>query len=151
MAQVANTRKVFNFQIEIDGVNQFEVQKVTVPTPEVEAVEHGDTNHSVKTAGRIKVEDMVFEKLRPLPTTDTWAWDWLKRAQDFDNGGGELPENYKKQVVIKEMSTNNTTTVNKWIADGVWPKKISQSDFDRMSSDNIIETITFSVDKVKRQ
>lgn len=151
MAQIANTRKVFNFQIEIDGINQFEVQKCTVPEGEIEVVEHGDTNHNVGTGGKIKFGNMVFEKLRPLPTTDTWAWDWLKRVQDAETGGGELPENYKKTVIVKEMSTNNTTTVNRFICEGVFPTKCSQTDFDRMSSDNIIETITFWTDKVKRQ
>lgn len=150
MAQIANTRKVFNFVVEVDGLNQFEVQKITLPETEIEATEHGDTNHAVKTAGRVIIGDLVFEKLRPLPTTDRWAWNWLKLAQNTKTGGGQLPVNYKKTIVIKEMSTDNITTVNSWILEGVWPKKIGQADFDRMSSDNIIETITFSVDDIDR-
>lgn len=54
MANVANPRKQFKFAIDIQGVNQFKVQKVTRPKSSVEVVEHGDTNYNVGTAGKIK-------------------------------------------------------------------------------------------------
>lgn len=150
MAQIANTRKVFNFRVEILGMDQWELQKVTLPEVEIEAVEHGDTNHSVKTAGRVTVGDLVFEKLRPLPSADNWAWNWLNQAQDMMIGGGQLPINFKQTIVVKEMDNTGTATLNRWVCEGCWVKKISQSDFDRTSSDNIIETITLSVDRVRR-
>lgn len=150
MAQIANPRKVFNFRVEIEGVDQWEIQKVTVPEIEIEAVEHGDANFSVKTAGRITVGDLVMEKLRPLPASDVWAWMWLQDAQNIQTGGGKLQANVNRNIVIKEMSTDGVTTVNRWFCEGSWVKKISQSDFDRATSDNIIETVTFSVDKCYR-
>lgn len=148
MARVANPRKVFNFMIEVDGIDQFAVQVATPPTVGIEAVEHGDTNHTIKTAGRLTVGDFTVQKLKPLPSSDVWAWRWLKRAQDFKKGGGELPINYKKTIVIRELSTDNSTTANRWILEGCWVKEVSQTDFDRMSSDNVIETVVFSVDTV---
>jgi phage tail-like protein len=150
MAQIANTRKVFQFVVEVAGLNQFEVQTVELPEIEVEAVEHGDTNHSIKTAGRITTGDMTFEKVRPLPQTDKWAWEWLNTAQDPFTGGGSLPLNHKQIIIVKEMDTTQTTTINSWYLEGCWVKKVSQSKMDRMSSDNIIETIIFSVDRCKR-
>lgn len=150
MAQIANTRKVFNFRVEILGLNQFEIQKVTLPEIEVEKVEHGDTNHSIKTAGRVTVGDMVWEKLRPLPTPDNFAWTWLQQAQNIMSGGGQLSTGYKRNVVIKEMDTTGTITVNKWMCEGTWVTKLGQADMDRQASDNIIETITLSVDRCYR-
>lgn len=145
MAQIANTRKVFNFRVEIDGVDQWEIQKVTIPELEIEEVLHGDANRDVKTAGRIKVGDLVMEKLRPLPFSDVWGWNWFNRAQNQLTGGGELQVNVNKTFVVKEMSTDGVTTVNRWLVAEAWVKKLSQTDFDRATSDNVIETVTFSV------
>lgn len=150
MAQIANTRKVFNFIVEIAGINQFEIQKVTLPEVEVEKVEHGDTNHSIKTAGRITFGDLVLEKIRPLPQADVWAWTWLTQSQNAITGGGLLPINFKRTIVVKEMDNTGNVAVNRWICEGCWVTKVAQSDFDRMSSDNIVETITLNVDKVQR-
>lgn len=150
MALLANARKAFNWRLEIAGVNQFEIQKCTPPEVEIEAVEHGDTNYKVKTAGMITVGDMTMEKLRPLPQTDLWAWQWLQQAQNILTGGGQLALGYKRDCVLKEMDASGLVAINRWYCEGVWPKKISQSDFDRMTSDNIVETITFSVDRCWR-
>ncbi len=150
MPKIADTRKVFNFVVEIAGVNQFEIQKVTIPEVGIEAVMHGDVNYDVKTPGRVTVGDMTMEKLRPLPSTDTFAWDWLKRAQNIQTGGGNLALGYKQNVIVKEMDETGTVSVNRWFCEGCWVSKISQSDMDRNASDNIIETITFSVDRCWR-
>lgn len=150
MAQIANTRKVFNFIVEIDGVNQFEIQKVTIPKVSVEAVMHGDTNYDVKTAGRVKVDDMTFEKLRPMPQSDTWAWDWLQSAQSLITGGGKVSLGYKRNLIVKEMGPDGIATLNRWICEGCWVKEVSQTDLDRNATENIMETIVLSVDKVNR-
>lgn len=146
MAAVSNPRKVFQFKIEIDGVDQMEVQKCTLPDMETEVVKHGDTNHDVKTAGRVTVGNLKLEKLRALPTSDQILWNWQKSAQNITTGGGAIPALYKKVVIVKEMDASGLITVARWILTGVWPTKRSQADFDRMSSDNQIETLEFSVD-----
>lgn len=146
MAKVSNPRKVFNFIIEVDGIDQWEVQKVTLPEISVEQVEHGDTNHAIKTAGRVTVGNMTFEKLKPMPGADLGAFNWLRTAQSQVAGGGALSHIYKKNLVIKEMDSTGTTTLNRHICVGVWPTKVSQNDLDRNSSDNIIQSIELSVD-----
>lgn len=146
MAKIANPRKGFNFRVEIDGIDQFEVQKITLPEIEVEQVEHGDTNYKIKTAGMVNVGNMTFEKLKRLPTSDTAIWDWLRTCQSILAGGGALAEVYKKVIIIKEMDTTGKVTVNRHICEGCWPSKLSQNDLDRMASDNVIQTIEFSVD-----
>ena len=150
MPEVANTRKTFNFIVEVNGVNQFEIQKVDIPEVEIEKTTHGGTNSDIKTAGRVTVGDMVWDKVRPLPQPDNWGYNRLKRAQDIVAGGGELPSAYKEVLVIKELSTDGITTVNSWVCEGSWVCKISQNSLDRQSSDNVIETVTWSVDKCYR-
>lgn len=148
--KVANPRKVFNFLIEIDGIDQFEVQKVTLPEMGVEQVEHGDVNYKVKTAGQVTVGNMTFEKLKRCPGSDLEGWNWMRSCQSQLAGGGLLAQSYKKIVIIKEMDTTGKITLNKHICTGVWPTKISQTDFDRTSSDNIIQTVEFSVDEYEQ-
>lgn len=148
MAKVANPRKVFNFRVEIDGIDQFEIQEINIPEAELEVTEHGDTNHNIGTAGRIKFGDITLKKLRPLPTADKWAWDWVRRIQDVETGGGQLPSQYKKIIAIKELSADNATTVSTWICKGVFPKKVSMENHSRTSSDNMIQTVVLWADKV---
>ncbi len=146
MANVGNPRKVFMFQVEIDGLNQFECQKFTPPEASVEKVEHGDTNYSVKTPGRFSIDDIVLEKLRAMPNSDMWAWDWLMSAQNPTTGGGQLPSNIKKTIVVRELDSTGLVVINTLQYDGCWVTKVGKSVYDRMSGDNVIETVTISLD-----
>lgn len=145
--KIANPRKVFQFKIEINGVDQFEVQTVDLPERELDSVSHGDTNHDIKTAGRLKVGDLVLEKLRLSDTADTWAANWMKQAQNFVTGGGLLPIQLKDIIIVKEMNAQGTQAVATHIMYGCWVKKIKKSKLDRNSSDNMLDTVTLSVDK----
>ncbi len=148
MAQ-GNARKVFNFAIEIDGIDQFLIQEVKKPEVEVGAVSHGATNYDVKTAGGVAVADAELQKIKPAPQSDTWAWDWLNKAQDMNTGTGALAEDYKKDIVFKELAPNGTT-LNAWLWEGAWVRKCSENNHKRGNqNDNIIETVTISVDRVK--
>lgn len=150
MAYVGHPIKAFQFIIEIDGLEQFEAQTVEVADVEIEATEHGDTNYSVKTPGRVTVGDVVIGKLKPMPSTDLWAWNWLMAAQNPMTGGGALAMDVKQLVTIREMDSTGTIVVNTTYYHGAWVKGISHSGHDRMSSDNIIESITLSVDQVQK-
>lgn len=146
MANVANPRKVFNFEIEVDGILQFEAQKVTEPEREIEVTEHGDTNYKVKTPGMAKTGDMTIEKLKPADAPDPWAQIWFNEAQNVQTGSGQLPSQVKRNLVLREKAPNGTV-LGVYVAEGSWIKKIAKNDKDRTSSDNVLETITLSVDK----
>ena len=145
-----STRKIFQFAIEIDGVDQFLIQEVKKPEVEIGAVKHGATNHDVKTAGGIDVADAELRKVVNAVTADGWAWNWLTTAQEFDNGGG-IDEQYKKNVVFKELAPDGKTTMRSWLWIGCWVRKVSDSDYKRGNqNENVIETVILSVDKVKK-
>lgn len=148
MANVANPAKVFNFRVEMDGKDQWEVQEVNIPDTEVEVVEHGDANSKVKTAGMIKVGDLVMKNLVPLPLGSDADWDWLMKVQNPTTGSGQLPDEYKKVIIIKQLLPDNKTTVQSWVCIGTFPKKISNTPFSRTSSENRIKELTLSVDRV---
>ncbi|MCB9047617.1 MAG: phage tail protein [Chitinophagales bacterium] len=148
MANVSNAQKSFNWLIEVNGLNSFLAQKCNVPLPEIGAVSHGDTNYDVKTAGRIALEDMVLEKLVPAPGGDSWAMTWLQTARNMATGGGALPLNYKATVVVRELSDDGVTILRSFVYTGAWVRKVEHSGLDRTSEDNVIETVTISVDRV---
>lgn len=143
-----NPRKVFNWRIEIDGVDQFEIQTVDLPEISVEVVEHGGPNSKKKTGGLVAFGDIVLEKVKDMLNTGTWATDWLSQVQDYRVGGGLLPDAYKRDIVIKEMDSTGTVTLSKWLCEGCWPNKVKGAKLDRMASDNTIETVTLSTDGV---
>lgn len=148
MGKISAPRKVFNFKIAILGFNEYEAQSVELPDVEIEATEHGDTNYDIKTAGRVKIGDLKIEKLSPLPVPDNHFHAWLVQCQSTLLGGGALPLTYKQIMTITEMDTTGLIPINTWTLEGVWPKKITGMKFDRMSSDNVIEKIEFSVDRI---
>lgn len=147
MAKVANPRKVFNFRIMIAGFNEYQCQKITLPDVEIDATKHGDTNYDIKTAGRVTFGDMEMEKLSPLPAPDMLMFQWLMLAQNALLGGGVLPIAYKQIISVVEMDTTGLIPINTWVCEGVWVRKIAGVVLDRMSSDNVIEKVTFSVDR----
>jgi phage tail-like protein len=148
--KVTNTAKVFQFRVEMRGIDQWEVQEVNIPEVEMDVVEHGDANFLVKTGGILKFGDITLKRLKKMQAGDTWAWDWLLRVQDPATGGGTLPENYKEQVIIKQLSADGSTTIDQWICLGCFPKKVSHETFNRTSSDNQMETVVLSVDLVRK-
>lgn len=150
MAQVAAPRKTFNFDVEIDGILSAQVQKVGHPEIEIEEVTHGDANYDVKTGGRIKYTKGTLEKLRPADQPDLIWWVWLSSVQNPDIGGGQLPTLYKQLLVIKEKAPDNITVVSRWAWIGAWPSKLSRSDNDRNVSENMIETVEISMDRVEQ-
>ena len=66
--------KVFNFKIEIEGIDQFLIQDVKMPEVEIGAVEHGATNYNIKTAGGVSYSDAELQKIVPADGGDRWAW-----------------------------------------------------------------------------
>lgn len=149
MAKFANPRKKFNFSIQItpDPINPFMFQKVTDPDSDIEEVAHGDTNHDIKTAGRVTYGKIVCEKLQPSDEADNYLWSWHDTCQSSLLGGGAPPDIYKKVITVVEFAEDGVTIIGTSIAEGAWPSSLPGTDRDRQSSDNTIQNVEFSVDK----
>lgn len=142
--------KVFNFAIEIDGIDQFLIQDVKVPEIEIGSVEHGATNYNKKTAGGVSYSDAELQHIVQEDGGDNFAWEWLQKAQNTDTGQGGLTKDYYKDVIFKELAPNGTT-LSRYLWEGCWVKKISTSNFKRGKQDeNVIRSVTLSVNKVKK-
>ena len=152
MAKFANPRKKFNFSIQItpEPINPFLFQKVSIPDAEIEETAHGDTNHDIKTAGRVTYSKLVCEKLMPSDEADNYMWAWFDTCQSSLLGGGAPPDQYKKIITIVELAEDGITVLNTWLAQGVWPSSLPGHELDRMASDNSIENVEFSIDKLSK-
>ena len=151
-AKVKNPRKKFLWQITFvkHPLNPYLFQEVSIPELEIEQVSHGDVNRDVKTGGRITVGNLVCRKLESTSGSDTWLWDWLMSVQDLILGGGLTPSEYWETVRVDELAEDGVSILNSWICEEVWPSKVNSQDLDRMSSDNTLEEIEFSVGTVNK-
>lgn len=151
-AKVKNPRKKFLWQITFvkHPLNPYLFQTVSIPEVEIEQVSHGDINRDVKTGGRVTVGNLVCHKLESTSGSDTWLWDWLMSVQDLILGGGLTPSEYWETVRVDELAEDGVSILNSWICEEVWPSKVNSQDLDRMSSDNTLEEIEFSVGTVNK-
>lgn len=176
MAKNTNPRKKFNFSIQIVGapIDPFLVQSVEIPEREIEVVEHGETNHSIKTGGRVSFGMIVLEKIL---TTDlsalahTYFESWMASVQNPVVGGGLNPggpgasaagiaSGYKRSIIITEFpesgiaaSASGAPTgafINQWTCFGCWPSKRDPIDLNRNESDNTIEKIELCTDYITK-
>lgn len=152
MAKITNPRKGFNFTILIAGVtfNSFLAQKVTIPDREVEVAEHGDTNHDIKTGGRVKFGNISIEKIMTTSGSDNYFEDWMASIADPLIGGGLTPSFYKRVITITELAEDGFSPINTWVCNGCWPSKRNAIQLDRQSSDNTIESLELCVDEIEK-
>lgn len=152
MAQISNPRKDFNFSIQVvqAPINPFLVQKVTLPEITIAQVKHGDTNHDIKTGGRVEYGDIEIEKIMTTSGADNYFYDWASTVADSIIGGGLVPEQYWRTLIISELAEDGTSILNSWIARGCWPTKINGQELNRMSSENSLEKIQISTNGVEK-
>lgn len=152
MANISNPRKQFNFTIQIapSPINPFLAQKVTIPEISVDVASHGDTNHDINTGGRVKYGKVQIEKISTTSGADNYFFDWLYAVQDPIIGGGQVPDQYKRIVTISELAEDGTSVLNTWVCIGAFPNKINGTELNRLSSDNTIESVELTVDKIEK-
>lgn len=152
MAQIENPRKEFNFTLSVAPLpfNPWLAQEVDLPDSEIDVTAHGDTNHDINTAGRRKLGKITIKKLMTTDGPDNYFYDWHASCQDFISGGGLPPIAYKRVMTFSELAEDNATVINTWIAVGCWPNKISGNKLRRTGSDNIIEEIEITCDKIEK-
>lgn len=152
MAQISNPRKEFNFSIQIVGapINPFLVQEVTLPDISIDQAKHGDVNFDVKTAGRVMVGELELEKLMTTSGADNYFNNWAYECQDILLGGGNVPDFYKRTVIVQELAEDGTSVINTHVYLGCWPTKINGQKLTRKGSDNSVEKISLSVDQPEK-
>jgi len=148
MAQIEDPKKAFQFGYLAPGLNPYMVQKADIPDYDIEISEHGDTNYDVKTAGRIKFGNITLENLRAQSQDDNWVWRWIQSIVDPISGSIGNPLDYKRSHDIVQYDYDGLTVTDRWRLLGVFPIKINGQKLDRTKSENAMDSITLSVDRV---
>ena len=155
MAQINNPRKQFQFGIIFAdfGLDEFLVQKVTLPDQEAEVVEHGDINYDVKTPGRLKYSNLMLESIMTQNSQGLYGdanvfQNWFEACQSFIGQGGQPSSLYKRTISVVEYGLDGTTILNTWTYIGCWPCKITGLSLDRMGSENTNNSVEICVDGI---
>ena len=151
---IQNPVKKFNFSVEILPLSValpvFAVQNCNLPDVEIEPVEHGYGNTTVKTAGKVSITNFTLQRiLDPNQALGRAFMDWMYLAQNPVTLAGGDPlgiDGYKRMIIVTELQNDGVTPKNSYHLYGCWPTKINGKEFDRLSSDNIMEEIEFACD-----
>lgn len=152
MAKIPNPRKRFNYSVTFvkHPLNPFLCQRIQLPEVTIEQTEHGDANYVVKTGGRLMTGNLTLDKLSTTSGSDTWSWDWLFSVQDPYIGGGLRPQEYKEIIKVDELAEDGVSVLNSWLCDGCWLTRVNGNELSRMNSENVIDSLEFSVDRMEK-
>lgn len=134
--------KQFQYSIEIEGLEQFLAQELTLPDVTVDEVEHGEGNIVVRTPGMMKFGDLTVSKLVASTVSDTWASDLIRQINNPDTNTGQPVTTIFKTVVIrlKDIAGNVKKTYELF---DCWIKQKTGISLSSTTSDNIIEEAIF--------
>lgn len=150
IANPVNPRKKFPWALEFAGLEPALVQKVKLPELEVDVAEHGAGNINIKTGGKVKVGDIELSKLMFQNKNERWAYDWMKLVSNVEVGTMGVPSEYKRNGYIIQYAPDLESVLEKWQVFGAFPRKVSQEEWDKSSSENLIEVVTLACDYVVR-
>ena len=153
MARIANPLKDFNFDIRVSVpfFNSFTVQECNTPDQKIDQVEHGETNHLVKTGGQVKYSNAKFKGIIDAQGPIDWVWDWFRTVQNVQQGGGAIPQVYKKTLTVEHFDVDGFTVIKTELWEGVWPCNLQGKNLKRIGSANVMDEYELSVDKVTLQ
>lgn len=143
MSQLGDTKKSFRFAIDLNGVQQMSVQKVSGLEAEIETVAHGEGDSDVFTPGRVKFGKVTLERVQSIFGVDNAFWTWLQSARLIGAAA-------KRTFTVRQLGADGVTSIAIWQVSDAFPTKVSQGENARTSSDNIMETVELSVDRIIR-
>lgn len=139
---IDNPQVNFQFAIEVNGIIQARIQKVTPPTVEYVEHKHGSAGNQPdkKTPGKKKVGDMMIENVVPGETGDPEIWLL------FEAAGSGIRAAYIQNAFLLEFGVGGVA-VGRFFLGEIWTKKIESSDYETRedNSADTIRTITWSV------
>ena len=142
MAILGKTLKQHNWIIQADGVNLAGIQSVETPEVEKEEILYSIGKRDVKEEGRIKTGDMVLNGLMFTGNSSSdnlWSW--------FQEGYTDVPSLGLKRTFRLIQNDDNGIPKEIWEARNCWVKKNSLGTLDKKTSDNVMTTITLSVEE----
>ncbi len=145
--------KKFKFVIEIDDVAYAGFQKSSELAAEIAKIEQweGGTLIPNKSPGRVTVSDITLER---GATSDQDLFNWFRDVANLvgDAGGGAggrgsgLKEaDFKRTFDIVQLDRDGEE-LRRWTIDGAWPIKFVAGEWDNDADENVIESLTLTID-----
>lgn len=133
----------WQFAIEINGFDVALFSKGQEPKTEFEEVTFSPAGSMFdqKVAGRVKFEDITFEKGILQDGSDLAAHIWLKQQVEVLTQIGGIPVSYMRQVEVVRYNRLGIET-RRWTLHGAWIKALEYTELEGGSTDNTIEKIT---------
>jgi phage tail-like protein len=135
----------WQFAIEINGFDVALFTKGQEPKTEFEVVNFAPAGSMFdqKVAGRVKFEDLTFERGILQDGSDEAARDWVRQQLDVNSVTGGLPQDYMKDVdIVRYDRTGNET--RRWTLHGAWVKAVEYSELEGGNTENTIEKIALA-------
>jgi len=150
MATDVNPRKKYQFACSFDGLNDRYCQKIKLPDVSFDSDEHGDGPIVIPTHGLKKYSTLTLEKLENVLGPDDWIWSWVYLMQDEGLGGGLPPIAIQKTIRITQRDYSMVNSLAVYEFQGCWPEKVNGIELDKVSSDNIMQTIEFKITRMRK-
>lgn len=132
-------KQSWQWRIEISGFDVGLFTKGKAPTTEFDEVTFASAGSvsDEKSAGRMKFEDLTFEKGILASGADNSAYEWLtNQANSLGNN-----VNYMRDIQIFQTDRNGNS-LGAWNLFGAWIKKYEGPELEGGKSDAQIEKIT---------
>lgn len=132
------------FSLEINGIDEFYIQDVTLPEEEFDIVEMGKAKNepNMQIPSKYKLTDLVIKKAIQTNPSENWIPNWFERVKS-----GNRAE-YVEFAVLKAYGKDGKVA-KRYDLGEIFPKKKAIDSFERKSSDIVFETITFSISRFK--
>jgi phage tail-like protein len=133
----------WQFAIEINGFDVALFSKGQEPKTEFEEVAFAPAGSMFdqKVAGRMKFEDITFEKGILQTGLDRAAIDWVRLQGNVLLAAGALPQQYMRMVDVVRYNRMGIET-RRWKLVGAWVKTLEYSELEGGNTENTIEKIT---------
>lgn len=138
-----NIAKTYKWLIEIDGVDAMLIQECTLPDIEQGVIEisRAVNEENMKIPSKRKIGTLTCKKLIPTDEVETWAYDWLKDANEGNRAS------YAKFANLILLAEDGVSPVRKYDLGEIFPMKISTESLNRTSEDALYETVEFAVSR----
>jgi phage tail-like protein len=137
----------FRFQVFIEGIQGAAFRKASGLELDVDEMLYaeGGAFCDYKEPGKIKFADIVLER---GVSEDVRFYDWVMDVVDvmakLPGGVGKAPaKNYMKRVTIRQLDRDDKPVYDH-VCEWCWPKKFVAGEWDNMSSEVTIESLTLA-------
>lgn len=141
--KLIDVQKAKFFRLVIDGIDTLTIQSVSGIGIEYETAEHSSQGFIVTTAGNKKAKDVTLKGVVAIGSQakrDFYEWVALV--------GTGLPSEYKKDIVLQEISQLEGDVTREFLLEGAFPFDYQLSEYSLTTGDNTMEDFQLKVDEL---